>query len=204
MKIVLGVTGCIAAYKAPSIVSGLLATGNEVVVVMTQNATRFIDPRCFKVKTLWGMWERESGDIPHIELANWAEAFVVAPATANIIGKFANGIADDLLSTNHLALSETVVKIIYPAMNTNMLVHPAVQQNMKTLFSRGWDVQAPEFGMLQCGVEGEGKLAKERSIVEHVNEYLKNNDPTLGSPLFGAHGRRWKETIEGCRQTAEN
>jgi phosphopantothenoylcysteine decarboxylase/phosphopantothenate--cysteine ligase len=136
------------------------------------------------------MWEKEFGNIPHIELATWADAFVIVPATANIIGKFANGIADDLLSTNHLALPETVVKIIYPTMNTRMLTHPAVQQNMKTLFSRGWDVQAPLFGMLQCGVEGDGKLAKERDIVSHVNEYLETNNPELGRPMFGVNGRR--------------
>lgn len=202
-NVVLGVTGGIAAYKAPDIVNGLLACGYEVLVVMTENATRFIDPKCFKVKALWGMWERESGDIPHIEMADWADAMVVAPATANIIGKFANGIADDLLSTNHLALDTDTVKIIYPTMNTRMFEHPAVQYNMKALAFRGWDVQLPDSGMLQCGTKGLGKMPKPRAIVEHVHAVLSGNiedDDYKGRPVYRAKavGEKFHEYMEEC------
>lgn len=181
-NIVLGVTGGVSAYKAPDIVNGLLASGHDVLVAMTLNGTRFISPRCFKVRSVYDMWNCGM-DIPHIELATWADVFVVAPATANIIGKFANGIADDLLSTNHLALSEYVIKIMYPTMNTRMLEHPAVQYNLRVLAYRGWDIQNPDFGMLQCGVQGEGKMPNPRDIVGHVNK-LANGEKDEGKPMF--------------------
>ena len=195
-RVLLGVTGGISAYKSVDIVRGLFSLGHQVVVVMTSNATRFVQPRCFfGVPVHCDMWNDHtplynqdsllSTDIVHVDLASWAEVFVVAPATANVIGKFAHGIADDLISTFHLALPECVTKIMYPAMNTRMFEHPAVQQNMKVLRFRGWDIQRPDTGQLACGATGVGKLPNPRKIVEYVGSVLGDKATVqIGNPLF--------------------
>jgi len=174
-NVIVGVSGSIAAYKAPDIVTGLKVNKVNTKVVMTENGTRFIDPRSFKDRGLWGMWENESGNVPHIELADWCDAMVVAPATANIIGKFANGIADDLLSSLFMAISKSKPVIIYPTMNTNMLESPAVQLNLRKLAYWGYDIQVPDYGMLQCGISGLGKMPKPRQIVSHVLNKIELN-----------------------------
>ena len=187
-KIILGVTGGIAAYKSVDIASGLKSCGCAVKVVMTKNATRFVNPRCFIVPTFWDMWIRESAFADnldnHIEIALWADAFVVSPATANVVGKFANGIADDLLSTIHLALPDRVEKIMYPAMNTRMFNHPAVQRNLKTLRFRGWNIQCPDTGKLACGETGIGKLPKPRKIVRDVCSFIDESLSPMGKSMF--------------------
>jgi phosphopantothenoylcysteine synthetase/decarboxylase len=172
MRVLLGVSSSISAYKAPSIVSGLLATGHEVKVILTANARHFIGSGCFQAKCYCEQFVEGLGfleSIEHIDLSDWAEAFLIAPATANIIGKFANGIADDLLSTINLSMNPDAVKIMYPAMNTRMLNHPATKRNVTALRRDGWFVQGTKSGTLACGHKGEGKLADTRDIIEYIN-----------------------------------
>lgn len=181
-KVLLGVSGGVAAYKTPGIVSGLLALDHEVTVVMTENAKKFIEPRCYRSRVIHDMWESHSA--VHVELSEWADAIVIAPATANIIGKFANGIADDLLTTLILAVRTESVRIIYPSMNTRMLNNPAVQRNMCILSFWGWDVQRPETGMLQCGTEGAGKMPSSRDICVHVDKSIGCWPERCGRKMF--------------------
>ena len=177
-RILLGVTGSIAAYKAPSIVSGLKKHGHDVRVVITRAGTQFITP--MTLATISGnpvsmdMWEETHGYITHIEAARWADIFVVAPATANIIGKFANGIADDICSTMALALGHSTLKIIYPAMNTQMLDNAIVQDNIKKLQQYNWKIGETQEGMLACGDTGKGMLLNTRQIVQEINAWTFN------------------------------
>ncbi|MBO2517885.1 MAG: bifunctional 4'-phosphopantothenoylcysteine decarboxylase/phosphopantothenoylcysteine synthetase, partial [Clostridiales bacterium] len=159
--IVLGITGGIAAYKSCELVSRLKKAGACVKVIMTQHACEFVDPQTFE--TLSGnpvctdMFKREQPwEVEHISLAAEADLFVIAPATANIIGKMANGIADDMLSTTVMATRAPV--LLAPAMNTNMWENPAVQGNMDLLMKRGMLVIGPEGGRLTCGTSGTGRM----------------------------------------------
>jgi phosphopantothenoylcysteine decarboxylase/phosphopantothenate--cysteine ligase len=170
-RIALGVTGGIAAYKAAEIVRGLVTRGAEVHVLMTENAQRFITP--LTLQTLSGnrviteAWDLARGaDIEHIALARNLEALLVAPATADILAKFAHGIADDFLSTFHLAVTAPVV--VAPAMNRWMWDHPATRANLATLRGRGVEVIDPESGDLACGEEGIGRMASPALIVDRV------------------------------------
>lgn len=170
-KIALAVTGSIAAYKATEIVSLLKKEGAEVRVLMTQEATRFITPLTLKTLSrnavVSDLWDDREGWVPeHIAIAGWADLFLVAPATAHMIACFANGLAPDVVSCTYLATRAPVV--IAPAMNSNMLDHPATQENIAKLRSRGHVIVEPAAGMLACGYEGRGKLAKPREILEHV------------------------------------
>ncbi len=160
-KILLGVTGSIAAYKAADLASKLAQAGAEVDVVMTKHAAEFIGAATFHALTRHAVLtdlfdEPESGRIAHIELAQQADVVLVCPATANIIGKMAMGIADDLLST--LLLVAKCPVYVAPAMNTSMWEHPAVQANVSTLAQRGITVIQPDSGRLACGDVGAGKL----------------------------------------------
>ncbi len=168
-RIALGVTGGIAAYRAADLLRALTKDGAEVHVVMTANAQRFVAPLTFEALShravIADMWEGTPQQrIEHVDLAFRIDALVVAPATANIIGKFANGIADDFLSTFYTVVQAPVV--IAPAMNTNMLNHPAVQANLRTLAERGAVIVDPEVGELACETIGEGRLASVETIVE--------------------------------------
>lgn len=171
MNILLGVTGGIAAYKMPSLVSALKTREHEVRVIMTSAGSKFITETALRTMSghsvMTSMWDQETRVI-HIDLANWAEVFVVCPATANTIGKMAHGIADDALSTVHLALPSSVVKVVCPAMNVNMFNNPIVRDNMKRLFELGYHLLPPEEGMLACGDEGKGKLPGTMAIVEFI------------------------------------
>lgn len=178
-KVLLGVTGGIGAYKAAEMVRAFVKEGADVSVVMTQNATRFISPLTMGTLSknlvaldMFSLTEETS--IGHIELAQAADVFVVAPATANYIGKAARGIADDLLTTVSLAIRCPMV--IAPAMNSRMWSHPAVSENIETLRSRGTTVVLPEEGELACGEEGPGRLAGLERIVEAVVESLSGGD----------------------------
>lgn len=170
-NIVLCVTGGVAAFKAVSIASGLVKAGARVDVIMTKNAQEFVTPLSFrsitKTPVITDMFdEPESMDIAHISLAQRADAFLIAPATANIIGKIANGIADDMVSTTVMATRAPV--IIAPAMNTNMYDNPIVRENMNRLKALGYIFIEPDSGMLACGTEGRGRLPDPEKIVERV------------------------------------
>jgi phosphopantothenoylcysteine decarboxylase len=172
-KIVLGVTGSIAAYKAADLASLLTKAKCDVRVVMTVDAQRFITPLPFKTLTrhpvVTDLYDEDEGWKPtHIDLADEADLLVIAPATANVIAKLAHGIADDALSCIALALNPHAKILIAPAMNGKMWLHPATQENVKTLKKRGVKFIGPEAGMLSCGYEGIGRLWPVARIAERV------------------------------------
>lgn len=169
--VVLGVTGSIAAYKMANVASMLVKQHCEVHVIMTENATHFITPITFEsltgTKCLVDTFDRNfQFHVAHISLAQKADAFLIAPASANIIGKIANGIADDMLSTTVMAAKCPVY--ISPAMNTNMYENPIVQDNLKKLASYGYHIIETASGRLACGAIGKGKLPSEEVLVNHV------------------------------------
>lgn len=178
-KIVLGVTGGIAVYKAVDLVSRLRKQGAEVRVVMTEHAQEFVTPLTFKEisgnKVAVSMWEsNQEFNVEHIALANWADVFVVAPATANILAKMACGIADDLLSTTLLAAQAPI--IVCPAMNTGMYENPATQENIAILQQRGVTVMPPAVGMLACGTAGAGRLPEPQQIVDFIKNFVAKRE----------------------------
>lgn len=179
-RIVLGISGGIAAYKACELVRSFRRADHEVRVVATQNALRFVSP--LTLQTLSGHPVRaelfsptEESEISHIELADWAEVVVVAPATAALIARLANGLADDLLGTVCLATRATLV--VAPAMNVNMYEHPATQANLDVLGKRGVRIVGPDVGDLACGWEGPGRLADLEEIVAVAERATRK--PTL-------------------------
>jgi len=170
-RIVLGVTGSIAAYKAADLTSQLIKYGADVQVVMTRGATQFITPMTLQVlsKNLVGVdiWEEGRSSVPgHIEIADSADLFLVAPLSANVLAEFAHGLAPDLLTSIYLATRCPVV--LAPAMNGKMYEHAATQANIKILKSRGHVMVDPIEGMLACGYEGNGKLAPVDEIISRV------------------------------------
>ncbi len=174
--IALGVTGGIGAYKAVEVARGLQNAGHDVVAVMTRAATQFVGPLTFEAITgrrvITGQFEPgANADIEHIALASSIDLLLVAPATANIIGKFANGIADDFLSSLYLATRAPV--LVAPAMNTNMWEHEAVQRNLQVLSARGAQVVEPGEGFLACGWTGKGRLAEPADIVAAADRLLR-------------------------------
>lgn len=175
----IGVSGGIAAYKALDIVSALRKKDIDIRVIMTESATKFVTPLTFQslsqnMVTTDMFAEPKAFEIQHISLAKRADIFLVAPATANIIGKVANGIADDMLSTTIMA---TKAKVIFaPAMNTNMYENKIVQSNIDKLKGLGYEFIEPASGRLACGDEGRGKLADVNTIVEKVLDALENKD----------------------------
>src|SRR5512144_2862207 len=173
--IALGVSGGIGAYKAVEVARGLQKRGHDVAAVLTANACRFVGPLTFEAITRRRVITDQftpglNADIEHIALASSAAALVVAPATANIIGKFANGIADDFLSSLYLATRAPV--LLAPSMNTNMLQHDAVQANLAVLARRGVRFVEPGSGFLACGWQGKGRLAEPEEIVEAAEQML--------------------------------
>ena len=180
MKVVLGVSGCIAAYKAAELVRQLQQEGLDVQVVMTAHAQEFIRPLTFAAltgqKVITGMFQAgpapanlESA-IEHIAVADSADLLLIAPATANLLGKLAHGMADDFLTTTYLATKAPVV--VAPAMNVHMWQHPTVQANVKRLRELGVKVVEPDEGYLACGWTGPGRLASSESILAQVRERL--------------------------------
>ncbi len=169
--IVVGVTGGIAAYKAVEVVSRLKKCGANLHIIMTKAATQFVTPLTFReisgnpvISDMWS--EPKTWNVEHIALASLADIFLVVPATANIIGKIANGIADDMLTTTVMATKAPV--ILAPAMNSNMFLNPVVQQNMNTLTGLGYKIIEPETGLLACGIEGPGRLPEPSVIVQKI------------------------------------
>jgi phosphopantothenoylcysteine decarboxylase/phosphopantothenate--cysteine ligase len=180
--IALGVTGGIGAYKAVEVCRGLQKGGHDVVAVMTRSATRFVGPVTFEAITrrpvITSQWKPgANADVEHIEIADEIALLLVAPCTANVLGKFANGIADDFLSSLYLATLAPV--LLAPAMNSNMLAHEAVQQNVRTLTSRGVRMVEPGEGYLACGWIGKGRLAEPPEIVSAALEILAPPRSTL-------------------------
>jgi len=178
-KIVLGVTGGIAAYKAAELLRELVRAGSEVYVVMTKAAQAFVTPLTFQ--TLSGNQVTtelfsliEESEIGHISLADRADVLVIAPATANIIGKINAGISDDLLTTVVMATRAPV--LLAPAMNVHMWENPICQENIQRLRSRGYHFVDPETGELACGYEGKGRLAEVPAIVEEIRTLLSPQD----------------------------
>ncbi len=174
-RIILGVTGSIAAYKAADLASGLTKRGHSVTVVMTEDAQQFITPMTLQVLSknpvVAGLYdEKESWRPGHIELADGADLLLVAPATANLVAKFANGLADDVLGAIHLATPAPV--LLAPAMNGKMWKHPATQENVRRLSERGVRMIGPEEGMLACGYEGIGRLWPVEGIMDAAEEVL--------------------------------
>lgn len=172
-KIVLGVTGSIAAYKAADLTSLLVKGGCEVHVVLTADALRFITPLAFKTlsrqRVVTDLYDEEEGWKPtHIELADQADLLLIAPATANTLAKLAHGLADDALSCIALALNPRARVVAAPAMNGKMWLHPATQANVAVLKGRGVEFIGPEAGMLSCGYEGLGRLWPVEQICARV------------------------------------
>lgn len=171
--IVIGITGGIAAYKTLSLIRLLKKAGHEVKVVATRHAMDFVTPLTLQTlsqnKVCTDLFEpTQNFEVEHVALAEWADMMVVAPASANIIGKFANGIADDMLSTLFLAFSKPV--FLAPAMNKNMWVNPAVQHNIGILKDRNCHILAPASGFLACGTDGEGRMQEPEDIFQKLFE----------------------------------
>src|SRR6266568_2211555 len=176
-NVILGVTGSIAAYKAADLTSLLTKQGCDVRVVLTADALKFITALPFKTLSrhpvVTDLYDEEQGWQPtHIELADEADLMLIAPATANILAKLANGIADDALSCIALALNSKARLLLAPAMNGKMWLHPATQQNVATLKSRGAEFIGPEEGSLSCGYEGLGRLWPAEKVANRALELL--------------------------------
>lgn len=190
-NLVLGVSGGIAVYKALEIISLLVKKDINVDVIMTESATKFVTPLSFQslsqnMVTCDMFAEPKAWEIQHISLAEKADLFLVAPATANIIGKVANGIADDMLSTTIMA---TNAKVIFaPAMNTNMYNNPIVQDNIKKLKSLGYEFIDPAEGRLACGTSGKGKLESPEIIVDRVLMELNEKKDLLNKNVIVTAG----------------
>jgi phosphopantothenoylcysteine decarboxylase/phosphopantothenate--cysteine ligase len=186
MRVALGVTGCIGAYKAAFLLRLLQEAGAEVRVVMTASAQRFVGPVTFEalsghpvVTTMWpDPAEGATGEIRHIALARWADLLLVAPATANCLAKFANGVCDDFLST--LYVSTTTPVLVAPAMNVEMWRHPATRENLARLVARGVHVVEPGSGYLACGEVGEGRLAEPEEVAARAIEIVRAARSTAG------------------------
>ncbi|WP_430882852.1 bifunctional phosphopantothenoylcysteine decarboxylase/phosphopantothenate--cysteine ligase CoaBC [Fusibacter sp. JL216-2] len=190
-SVVLGVTGGIAVYKAVDVVSRLRKKGIEVNVVMTKNAQQFVSPVTFQAiannPVVTDMFdEPKTWDTEHISLAQKADVFLIAPATANIIGKMIGGIADDMLSTTVMATTAPVV--VAPAMNTNMYLNPVVQRNIQALKELAVEFIEPASGRLACGDIGVGKLASPEDIVEYVEHVLLRSDVLKGKKVLVTAG----------------
>lgn len=185
--VVIGVSGCIAAYKSCEILRGLQKAGVRVKVVMTEHATHFVDPLTFRSLThepvAVGLFDDPSDPIHHISLAAEADLLLLAPCTANVLAKTAHGIADDLLSTTVLATTAPIV--VAPAMNVHMYENPATQANMRTLKERGFRFVEADEGYLACGDVGRGRLAEPEHIVSYVLDVLNEAESAPKRDLAG-------------------
>jgi phosphopantothenoylcysteine decarboxylase/phosphopantothenate--cysteine ligase len=207
MKVALGVCGGIAAYKAAEIVRLLQDRGIRVQVITTESAQEFVRPLTFAAlsgeKVITGMFSRDAGAEPnidsaieHIAIAQSIDALLVAPATADVLAKFAQGIANDFLTTLYLATTAPVV--VAPAMNVNMWEHPATQQNLETLSRRGVRVVQPDSGYLACGMTGPGRLAENEAIVAATLEALGSAQDLAGETILITAGPT-REKIDPVR-----
>ena len=196
MLIALGVCGGIGAYKAVEVARGLQKRGHEVVAVMTQTATRFVGPVTFEAITRRQVITDQfapgmNADIEHIALASSIDLLLIAPATANIIGKLANGIADDFLSTLYTATRAPL--LLAPSMNTQMFAHEAVRRNLDTLAGRGVRFVEPGEGYLACGWVGKGRLAEPEEIVAAAEAILRPAGPLRGQRVLVTAGPTYED-----------
>jgi phosphopantothenoylcysteine decarboxylase/phosphopantothenate--cysteine ligase len=196
MLIALGVTGGIGAYKAVEVARGLQKRGHEVVAIMTATATRFVGPVTFEAITrrrvITDQFEPgTNADIEHIALASAIDLLLIAPATANIVGKLANGIADDFLSTLYTATRAPL--LVAPAMNSQMFAHEAVRRNLDTLASRGVRFVEPGEGYLACGWIGKGRLAEPDEIVAAAEAILRPEGPLRGTRVVVTAGPTFED-----------
>jgi phosphopantothenoylcysteine decarboxylase / phosphopantothenate---cysteine ligase len=200
-NIVLGVTGGIAAYKACALTSKLKQQGANVKVIMTENAAKFVSPLTFQALSRNPVYtdtfdEKDPEKIAHIDLADWADIIIIAPATANIIGKLAAGIADDMISTTVLATNASIY--IAPAMNVNMYSHPAVIHNMQTLTNYGYHFIEPGSGYLACGWIGKGRMEEPETIIEVIQSHQRNTNLLAGKKVLISAGPT-REKIDPVR-----
>jgi len=200
-NIVLGVTGGIAAYKSAEVVSRLRHSGANVHVIMTKNATEFVSPLTFQTlssnQVVTDTFAApEYWNVEHVALAKLADIFVIAPATANILAKMANGIADDMLSTTVLATKAPV--LVAPAMNTGMWTAPATVQNVKTLRERGVFIVGPDSGILACGDSGAGRMSEPEEIVLKIGELICRRKDLSGMKVLVTAGAT-RERIDPVR-----
>jgi phosphopantothenoylcysteine decarboxylase / phosphopantothenate---cysteine ligase len=206
MKVTVGVAGGVAAYKAAELVRALQRQALDVHVVMTEGAQQFVQPLTFASltghKVITSLWSSDSDEsnldsaIEHIDAAQTTDALVVAPATANVLAKFAQGIADDFLTTMYLAT--TALVIVAPAMNVNMWNHPATRANLALLEERGVRIVSPDSGYLACGMIGSGRLAENDTIVQAVLDTLNRRNDLAGETiLITAGGTR--EAVDPVR-----
>lgn len=201
-KILLCVTGGIAVYKGAALTSKLTQAGAEVKVILSESAAKFVTPLTFQALSRSEVYtdtfdEKHPDKIAHIHLADWADLIIVAPATANIIGKLANGIADDMISTTLLAAVAPIW--IAPAMNVHMYNHPAVRKNMETLRSFGYDFIEPAEGYLACGYTGKGRLEEPETIVDvAINYFNEENGELTGKTVLITAGPT-REKIDPVR-----
>jgi phosphopantothenoylcysteine decarboxylase / phosphopantothenate---cysteine ligase len=190
MRVTVGVSGGIASYKAAELVRALQRQALEVHVVMTESATHFVQPLTFSAlsgsRVITSLWDQQGTPMEHIDEALWTEALVVAPATANILAKFAHGIADDFLTTMYLATKAPV--LVAPAMNVNMWDHPATQANLEILRQRGVRVIEPGTGDLACGMVGAGRMAEPDAIAEAVLNTLGHRHDLAGETVLVTAG----------------
>ena len=198
-RILLGITGGIAAYKSVDLASKLTKSGAVVKTVMTRNACEFISPLLLKSITHQSVSVEQfnlNADIEHISLADWADLLVIAPATANIIGKAAGGIADDLLST---IITATISPILFvPAMNVHMYENKIVQRNIEILKKYGYFFAEPETGKLACGYEGKGRFPQVEEIIYHIKTYLNYKGDLIGKKILVTAGAT-RENIDPMR-----
>lgn len=176
-QILLGVSASVALYKACDLASQLTQNGFRVRCVLTANAARLVHPQLFEAVTgnpaqtsEWG--EDRQGAMDHIDLARWADALVVAPATADLIARLSHGMADDLLTTVALAIEGHKPRLLCPAMNPVMLEAPAVRRNLGRLSEDGWQIEEPGEGHMACGEAGKGRLSEPAAILERVRQLL--------------------------------
>lgn len=190
-NILLGITGSISAYKIANLASALVKLHANVDVIMTKNAEKFINPITFETLTknhcITEMFDRNDvSEVKHIALAERADVIMIAPASANMIGKMAHGIADDMLSTTVLAAGCPVM--VAPAMNVNMFNNPAVQDNLSVLERRGITVIPPETGVLACGDVGEGKLPSEQTLLDYILRATAKEKDLTGKKILVTAG----------------
>lgn len=199
--VVLGVTGSIAAYKMANVASMLIKKHCDVHVIMTKNATNFINPITFETltnhKCLVDTFDRNfQFHVAHVSLAQQADCMLIAPASANVIGKVANGIADDMLTTTIMACE--VPKLIAPAMNTRMFNNPIVQDNLRKLERFGYEVIQPAAGRLACGDTGAGKLPSEEVMIDYIEKAIAREKDLKGKKLLVTAGPT-QEAIDPVR-----
>ncbi|MBO4695076.1 MAG: bifunctional phosphopantothenoylcysteine decarboxylase/phosphopantothenate--cysteine ligase CoaBC [Clostridia bacterium] len=199
--IVLGITGCIAAYKSCEIVSRLKKEGANVKVIMTQHAMEFVQPLSFETlsgnRVITDLFDRDfEFDVKHVSLAKEADLFVIAPATANVIGKIANGLADDMLTTTYLACKAP--KIVCPAMNTNMYENEQLEENLQKLKKKGVHIIEPIEGRLACGDVGKGKMAEPVDILEEIVDLLMPKTDFERKKVLVTAGST-EENVDGVR-----